>query len=344
VLLPEEYIIQKFQSYCGGVKFLKYQNAYNGSCFLCREGNSWLKKKRCYYLVDDDVICCHNCGWYGKPLYWIKEVTHQRIPEILEEAKSFEFIPQKVKKELEGPVKPIITQTLPHDSINLSDPLQLKFWHNNRVVQDIMAFIRKRKLDIAAYKPRNLYVSLTDKVHQNRLVIPFFGDDNDILFYQTRAIYESDLQDKAKYIGKVGGEKSLFNFDKIDSALDYIFVLEGPINAFFCKNGVAVAGIQESSHHHFTPTQQKQLLRYPFHKKIWVLDSQWVDKAGYDKSKILVDQGETVFMWPEALGKKYKDFNDLAMALDITQVDINFILKNSFSGLQAKAKLLGIRR
>ena len=74
-----------------------------------------------------------------------------------------------------------------------------------------------------------------------------------------------------------------------------------------------------------------------------MLDSQWVDKAGYDKSKILVDQGETVFMWPEALGKKYKDFNDLAMALDITQVDINFILKNSFSGLQAKAKLLGIR-
>ena len=340
--MPEEYIIQKFQAYCGGVKYLKYQNAYNGSCYICKEGNSWLKKKRCYYLIEDNAICCHNCGWYGKPYFWIKEVANLTHAEIIKEAQSYEFIPTSVSSESE-PVKKFVVEKLPHDSINLFDAQQLDFYSNNEVVQDMLAFIAKRKLGTAAYKPSGLYVSLTDKVHRNRLIIPFYNEANDVVFYQTRAIYESDLQYKAKYISKIGGEKSLFNYNKIDPEYDNLFLLEGPINAFFCKNGVAVAGIQEKSQEHFTPTQQTQLLKYPFHRKIWVLDSQWIDNASRAKTKILVEQDASVFIWPKALGQKYKDFNDLAIALNIKQVDPDFIVKNTFKGLPAKMKLLEIR-
>jgi len=343
VLLPEEYIIQKFQAYCGGVKFLKYQNAYQGSCYLCKEGNSWLKKKRSYYLIDDGVICCHNCGWYGKPFFWIKEVSGLTNGEIMQEARTFDFIPNSILQEKTEPIKKFIAEDLPHDSINLFNEQQLSFYASHKVVSDVRDFITQRKLDTASYKPTTLYVSLTDKVHRNRLIIPFYDDKNDILFYQTRAIYNEDLQFKAKYISKIGGEKSLFNYNLIDSECDYVFILEGPINAFFCKNGVAVAGIQESSHTHFTPTQHRQLLKYPFHKKIWVLDSQWIDKAGRDKSGILVDQGESVFIWPKSLGQKYKDFNDLAIALNIKQISPEFIIKNTFKGLSAKMKLSEIR-
>jgi hypothetical protein len=343
VQLPEEYIIQKFQAYCGGVKYLKYQNAYHGSCYICKEGNSWLKKKRSYYLPDDNIICCHNCGWYSKPYFWIKEITNLSYSEILKESQSFDLIPSIVEKQSSEIIKPFIADTLPHDSINLLDPSQVSFYKKHAAVNDTISFLQKRNLLTALYKPRALYLSLTDKIHKNRLIIPFYDNDNEIAFYQTRAIYDSDLQYKAKYISKVGGEKSLFNFNLIDENLDYMFILEGPINAFFCKNGVAVAGIQENSQNHFTPTQQRQLKRYPLHQKIWVLDSQWIDKASRIKSEILINQGERIFIWPESLGKKYKDFNDISMALKLNNIDYKFIINNSFSDLKAKMKLTLIK-
>ena len=75
-----------------------------------------------------------------------------------------------------------------------------------------------------------------------------------------------------------------------------------------------------------------------------MLDSQWVDKAGREKSKILIEQGETVFIWPKALGEKYKDFNDVAAALNIKQIDPGFIIKNACKGMQAFLKLAEIKR
>ena len=104
MILPEEYIVQKFYSYNGGVKYLKHQHVYQGSCFICKEGSSWLKKKRCYYIVKEDVICCHNCGWYSKPLKWIQEVTGNSFAEIFNEARTYEFIPKEAKKEISGQI------------------------------------------------------------------------------------------------------------------------------------------------------------------------------------------------------------------------------------------------
>ena len=61
----------------------------------------------------------------------------------------------------------------------------------------------------------------------------------------------------------------IFNLNQIDNELDKLFIFEGPIDACFVKNGIAVAGIQEGDAT-YTSKQQEQLQKYNLFDKIWV--------------------------------------------------------------------------
>lgn len=343
MILPQEYIVQKFYQYAGYPKYKKISNTYEAGCPVCREGSSWLKKRRCYYLVDDNVICCHNCGWFSKPLKWIQEVSNQTYEEIVKEARTHDILPTDIstdKTETEL-VKNI--HKLPLDCINLFDSYQVDYHKNNSIVQKAIEVIKRRKLDIAVNKPKSLWLSLTDKVHKNRLIIPFYNEKDEIVFYQSRTIIEQPSNKLPKYLSKINGEKSLFNLNNITTDLDYIFIFEGPIDAFFVKNGTAVAGIQENSNNMFSCLQQSQINNYKLAKIIWVLDSQWLDNASRIKTKRLIDMNETVFIWPEKVGRVYKDFNDACIATNINEISSKFIINNSYSGLKAKLLMSEIK-
>lgn len=342
MIVPQEYIVQKFYQYAGYPKFKRLSNTYTAGCPVCREGTSWLKKRRCIYIVEDNIICCHNCGWYSDPIKWIQEVANMTFSEIIEESKNYEILPLESYKEEKKTVKQF--EKLPTDSINLFDNSQTDFYKNNNVVREAIGLINKRLLDKAVNKPEALFVSLTDRTHKNRLIIPFYNENKDIIFYQSRAIFSQDLKFYPKYLSKINGEKSLFNIHKVSSKNDYIFIFEGPIDSFFVENGVAVAGIQENSSAMFSRLQELQLASFLLHKKIWVLDNQWLDKASYNKTLKLIENGETVFIWPEELSKKYKDINDLCIDKNLSKIDTSFLINNSFSDLKAKLKLSVVRR
>ena len=57
-MIPKSYIIQKFYQYAGYPRFNKVSNTYYGCCPICREGKSWGKKRRLYYVVDDNTLYC----------------------------------------------------------------------------------------------------------------------------------------------------------------------------------------------------------------------------------------------------------------------------------------------
>jgi hypothetical protein len=183
-----------------------------------------------------------------------------------------------------------------------------------------------------------MWLSLKDYTHKNRLVIPFYDLDNKITFYQTRTLLNQDNK-LPKYLSKIGSEKSLFSINTIDPSIDKIFIAEGPIDACFIKNCVAVAGIQETSETTFTPKQDEQLDRYKFHDKIWVLDSQHQDRAAKLKTRKLIEQGQTVFIWPSKYGTIFKDFNDMCLGLNISEIPYKFILDNTYTGPKAMLKL-----
>ena len=343
MLIPQEYILQKFYQHAGYPKFKRLSNAYYAGCPICREGKSWLKKRRCIYLVDDNIICCHNCGWYSDPVKWIQEVSGLTFNEILNETKEYDILPLETLQQDNELPKRINMERLPFDSINIFDSNQAQYYKDNETIQAAFDLIKKRRLDTAINRPDTLWVTLKDKIHKNRIIIPFYSEDNEIIFYQSRLIYDKDAKFYPKYLSKVNGEKSLYNINKISNDLDYIFIFEGPIDSFFVKNGTAVAGIQENSTNTFSKLQETQLNAFKFFKKVWVLDSQWRDKASKVKTKKLIQSGETVFIWPEEMGKKYKDINEFCIDKKLDKIDPEFFIENSFEDMKANLALSVVR-
>lgn len=337
-LLPEDYIIKSFYEYAGYVQYNRYNHTYNGCCPICHEGKSWGKKKRCFYIPENDIIYCHNCGWSSNPLKWIAQLTNKSYKEIFEESNKDEYISdfkdfsenQIIKEEL---------PSLPGDCINLYDKQQLLYYRHENILQLAVAYLKERRLFTAINKPPALYLCKNDYVHKNRIIIPFFDEHNDIVYYQSRGILPDDLKNKAKYLSKSGTEKSIYGINQINNDNENVFIFEGPIDSFFTENGIAVAGIQENSNKEFNQKQQTQMDSLNLFNKIWVIDSQWKDKAAFNKTKILLDKNEKVFIWPENLGTKYKDFNDICVKNNVNKIPNKFILENSYTGIQGLIKL-----
>jgi len=340
MILPEAYIVQKFYQYAGRPKYNRLAKTYQGGCPICREGKSWGKKRRLFYVMADNFLHCHNCGWHSNPINWIIEVSNMAISEIYKEAEEYDLIPQDISEvSLNEVTKKIFNNSLPEDSINLFDQDQISYYKANPIVQTALNYIKTRKLDTAVNKSNSLYISLKDKIHKNRLIIPFYDVSGKIIFYQSRTIIENNKVKLPKYLSKLNSDKSLFNISNINENIDEIFIIEGPIDAFFVENGIAVAGINENSDNLFTSLQHQQITRFPFHERIIALDSQWQDSASLKKTKVLLEKGHKVFIWPKKFGEKFKDFNEMCMGLNIEKVPNAFLVNNSFKGIQGLVRL-----
>ena len=340
MMLPEAYIVQKFYQFAGRPKYNRLTKTYQGGCPICREGKSWGRKRRLFYIVKDNYFHCHNCGWHSNPINWIIEVSNDSYEDLMEESKEFDILPEDLNKtKINDTVSKILEQRLPEDSINLYDDSQVSYYKSNNTIKLAIQYIKNRKLDIAINKPIGVYISLKDKIHKNRLILPFYDTNNKIIHYQTRTLLARDNFYKPKYLSKIKSEKSVFNINQVTEKTDRIYIFEGPIDACFVENGVAVAGITENSSSLFTKLQSEQLNKFPFHKKIIVLDSQWKDTTSLNKTKILLDAGYEVFLWPKKLGTLYKDLNDVVMALKTNRMPSTFIDEHSYKGLKGRVIL-----
>ena len=340
IVIPEQYVVNVLYENIYKISYNKYNKSYNGCCPICKEGNSWGKKKRFYYIPEKELAYCHNCGYSKKALTFITEVTNKSLHEIINEVKEFdiEILPIEEPKE----VKKVIDKSLPEDCINLSDISQIEYYKDNAVVKTALQLIRDRKLDKGINKPKTFYISLKDVVHKNRLILPFYDENDDIIFYQSRGLTKKDLFERPKYLSKVGAERSLYGMQNINSNLDNVFIFEGPIDSYFVENGLATCGITERSDKMFTSLQKEQINKLNLYEKIYVLDNQYCDKAALSKSIILADNNEKVFIWPKEL-KRFKDFNDICVAGNKDKIKPEFILKNTHSGLKAKLLLTEIK-
>lgn len=328
--LPIDYVISKFYELGYKVSHNKYNNTYNSCCPICKEGKSWGRKKRCFYIPENDNIFCHNCGSSLKPYNWIRQVSGMSDEELRKDVGNNQI---SVELIFETPKIPKKIPSLPEDSINLFDPSQMEYYKGNHIVQTALAYMKGRRLNTAINKC-DFYISLKDYTHKNRLVIPFKNTLGKIIHYQTRRLFEWD--EKPNYLTKIGSDKSIFGIERVDSTLDDVFIFEGPLDACFVRNGVAVAGINEG-HHRFTPIQLEQLEELKFFKKTWVLDNQWIDQAARKKTEVLLEMGECVFIWPGKFNQ-FKDFNDICKHFGRDEISHSFIKKNSQCGKSAALK------
>jgi hypothetical protein len=331
---PEEYVSQYFFQYAGYPKYKRSSEVYEGCCPFCREGDSWGKKKRFYYIPKDDKVMCHNCGYSGNGGKFIHDISGLSWREIYKESEEYDIIPKDIKYDNEVSQRLNINiEPLPKNSINLSNPQQLNYYNDDKVVKLALDYIKSRKLDVCV-NHSEYYLSLDDFIHKNRLVLPYKASNKEIEFYQTRRLLEDG---SPNYLSKSNSDKILPNLHLIGHDIPYIFVFEGFIDSLFVKNSTCCSGIQENSNCLFTPLQNKQLREYPFYKIIWVLDSQWQDHAAKSKSQRLLNMDQNVFIWPEKLGRAFKDFNEMCVKLDKNEISTDFIIKNTpkskFEGL-----------
>jgi len=312
---------------------------YQGSCPICREGKSWLRKKRLYYIPDRESIFCHNCGWSSKPLKWIMQVSGMNRRDIEQDSTSYDTIDANAPVAKEKP--PIAVPSLPGECVNLMDDMQLNYYKDNKIVQSVYQYVQSRGLLTAINRPTALYACLKDETHHGRLILPFIDARGKIVYYQSRSVDAAD--ERPKYMSKVFGDRSIFNLNNIKPSCSDVFVFEGPIDSCFTENGIALAGIQEKSMQLFSSRQQLQINAIQgFYNFIWVLDSQWQDNASRLKTEKLIEVDQQVFIWPKALGLACKDFNDVALKYSINNVSHKFIKQNTYRGLQAHIMLKSI--
>lgn len=336
--LPTTYIVHKFYQHAGYPRYKRANSTYEAGCPICREGKSWGRKRRSYYIPNKEVICCHNCGWYGSAAKWIHEVENISYDEIKRQIAQDEYSIVDIMSQslTAGEVsKPVNESSLPHDSINLFNNNQLEYFKDNKIVQKAISYIKSRRLDTACNKPSALYISLTDPIHKNRICFPNYNRAGKIIYYQTRKIIDDS---SPKYLTKMNSEKGVFGIENISDIYSNMYIFEGPADSYFVENSIAVSGIQENSKESLTKNQQKLLQEFCLINKVWVLDNQYNDKASLEKSKNLAAQRETVFIWPRSL-KQFKDVNEMCMYHSLNEISLDFIDSNSYTGTEAILKL-----
>jgi len=333
VELNQEFLIETFFSYCRRPIHKKYQNVFNAECPICKEGKSAGRSRRLFYFPNKQYFYCHNCVESWRPFEWVKEVTGWTFPEIVKRNKEKEGViqvkkvvaPHKQAKQL------VEIPDLPESSIDLTDERQVKFYKDNKFVNLALEYCNKRRLLTAVNSCKRFYLSLEDKVHKNRLVIPFISENSKVNCYQTRALTENQFP---KYLTKFG-EKELFGVNNIRSEIPYIFVFEGPIDSMFVKNGVAMASLAPTGH------QIQQLNNLFGYEQIWVFDNDKNNKQTSKKIEKYIKEGKKIFIWPKEF-QKFKDFNEICCSLDLDEIPWKFVVKNSADGQEAliKQKLL----
>lgn len=326
--LPSDYVLRILHQY--GDSPEKTSSGYKCGCPVCHEGKSLKSKKRLYYMTGDNYLYCHNCtrGWsaYG----WVKQVTGKSFSEILAESKaSNDFNYSRVESESTQDVVHFTVPALPDDSINLMDGVQVKFYEDDYYVKLARDYIKSRRLDTAAYRPKYYYLSKLDRVHQNRLIIPFFDSDGIVSYYQSRALTQKQ-EIRAKYLSKLDCDKQVFNFSKIDYAFGYMFVMEGALDAMFLRNAVSASGV------FLTPNQKRILSSCIGLKRIWMFDNPHVDTTG--KAKMLEKAEmcplDLFFPWSDEF-REYKDLNQYCVENKTDEVPVESVLSKCIPGHKA---------
>jgi len=327
--LPVDYVLQTFYSYSKRPYFKKGQNVYNGECPVCHEGGSAGRKRRLFYMPEERYFYCFNCSRSWNELSWIHEVTKKQIGEILKETTMYRSSSATNLLDILDNNEPV-TRTadyLPENSINLTDEYQLDYYKDNKVVQLGYECSKSRRLFTAINRPKSLYVTTTDNVHKNRLVIPFYSECNKIESYQTRALLPDQ---QPKYLTKYG-EKCLYGENNINPEIPYIFIFEGPIDSMFVQNGVAMGGTS------LTERQSTFINKCLNYEIIYVYDN---DTDNQEMKKVIdktIKLNRKLFIWPKEFNK-YKDINEICVSLQMDEFPYKYIVENSFSGVEALLK------
>ena len=321
----------------------KKSNLANCRCPICGDSQKNKSKARGFFYqkADSYFYKCHNCNHSCNLYNFLNHVSSQLAKEYsLERWKSGKDknktplkendMFKKLKKKPEFKTKDKILNhiecitELPetHNAVKFVNMrvIPKQHWRYLYYSSDFGSFMKRLDPETRQMVGK-----------EERLVIPFFNKEGDVVAVQGRSINfkdESNARYTAKYI-TVKHDKSI---DRLWYGMwranpsKRIYVVEGPIDSMFLQNSVAMVGAGALD---VIPK------RFKNSAMTFILDNEPRNPQICSYIEKLIGMGNQVCIWPENISEK--DINDLVYRMSTRKIQ-KMINENTFSGLEAKLR------
>ena len=328
----------------------KKEDLANCSCPICGDSQKNQRKARGFFYQkgNDYFYKCHNCG-AGHNLYnFLNQVSPSLCKEYRlerfrngetgksnykkpKENEVFKFIDSKPKFKRKDEVLDQLEclSDLPNDHIAVQ-------FANVRIIPKQHWGLLYYTDDFGSFM-NELDPSCAPTGKEERLVIPFFNKNGDVVAAQGRSLSMHDemhARITAKYI--------TVKYDKSIDRLWYgmwrakpnkrVYVVEGPIDSLFLTNAVAMVGAGALK---IIPD------RFAETPMTYILDNEPRNRQICSYIEKLIELGKEVCIWPDNITDK--DINDMAHHMSTRKIQ-KMIDENTYSGLKATLRFRDWRK
>lgn len=317
------------------------QDRFNCRCPLCGDSKKRKNKRRGYFFCHDNSVIfkCHNCG-VSKSLFGILETLNGdlardfMIEKFLEEKNDKERIE---KEEIKTSFKTDLTRlTRTKTVFDALEPIKnLDEFHPART------YLEKRKIPNEMMGTLRFVSNIqkfittlpgyeeTKMPAKAAIAIPFYSEKNELLYIQFRIMNHDSLRYFTATITPT--ENKIWGLDRIDWN-KRVYVCEGPFDAMFIDNALAVAGASILS-------ILKYLKQHCRKGYTLVFDRDYTTNAEiYGLLCRAIDENESVLLYDRSVVGK--DINDIVLETGWTRKDLmDYLERNTKTGLAAKLEL-----
>ena len=301
----------------------KKVDLYNFRCPYCGDSQKRKNKARGYLfkIKNNFTYKCHNCGVGRSLANFLKDqdihLYEQYIMEKFKEGKTgkgtatpspkFDFKePKFVKRD---------TDLEKISSLNNSHPARV--YLEQRGIEDLDYFYFCPKFKEWTNKQKKTFDTL--RQDSPRIIIPFKDKAGNLFGYQGRSLAPKA---KLRYITIMLDEDQpkIFGLDRVNTD-EPIYIVEGPFDATFIKNSVAMAG------------SDVDIRTFGWSNHIWIFDNEPRNREIVARISKAISRGDQVVIWPKNI--QQKDINDMHLAGHDVQT---LVQSNVYQGLQATLK------
>ena len=305
-------------------------NGANFSCPICGDSKKSETKARGYIIEKENLYqyFCHNCGFSSNFSFFLKTVNSILHTEYLKEL----FLDKKRTETIMGNLtpKPIVS-----DKTSILSYIKAPTLSSLSDTHLAKEYVKRRKIP-EKYLNDLFYVSSFGNWvrkhydpnysggNDERIIIPFYSGKKQLVAFQGRALSGNT---KLRYITIKLNEKApkIYNFNNVD-VHKKIYIVEGPIDAMFIPNAIAVAGSDV--------TKALDKLDMDF---VFVADREPRNPEIIKKIANMIERKYKVALLPESM--RGKDINEYILNGYNTNQIVQMIDRFTFEGLQATFQL-----
>ena len=301
----------------------KKADLYNFRCPYCGDSQKRRNKARGYLfkIKNNFTYKCHNCGVGRSLANFLKDQdTHLYDQYIMEKFKEgstgkgtatpspkFNFTEPK-----------FVTKKVDLEKISkLNNSHPARVYLEQRGIEDLDYFYFCPKFKEWTNKQKKTFDTL--RQDSPRIIIPFKDKAGNLFGYQGRSLAPKA---KIRYITIMLDEDQpkIFGLDRVNTD-EPIYIVEGPFDATFIKNSVAMAG------------SDVDIRTFGWSNHIWIFDNEPRNREIVARISKAISRGDQVVIWPKNI--KEKDINDMHLAGHDVQT---LVQSNVYQGLQATLK------